>query len=236
MARLDGIADPELRELLLFVRGEAAPVSADDAGAALGVHRTVARGRLERLVEAGLLVTRFERRSGRSGPGAGRPAKLYLPAPESEALEFPPRHLGELVSRLLEELPRRGRSRALHGVGVDFGRGLAREARLRPAADHRAGLERVCAAVRSLGFQASLESFDGEVAVVSTPTCPLRPLVVEERQAVEIDRGMWSGLVERGLRGVEAERVACETHSCLDSGESCAVVLRLRRTAENPQR
>jgi hypothetical protein len=102
-------------------------------------------------------------------------------------------------------------------------------------ADRRAGLERVCAAVRSLGFQASLASFDGEVAVVSTPTCPLRPLVVEEHEAAELDRGMWAGLVERGLRGVEAEDVVCETHSCLDTGEPCSVVLRLR-TAGKPQR
>jgi predicted ArsR family transcriptional regulator len=235
MDRLTGIGTPELRELLLYVRGEAAPVSADDAAAALGVHRTVARGRLERLAEAGLLEATFARRSGRSGPGAGRPAKLYSAAPESEALEFPPHRFPELVGLLLEELPRRGRRRALNRVGEDFGRRLARAARLRPTSDHAAGLERICAAVRSLGFQASLERFDGEVAVVATPTCPLRPLVADRPEAAEIDRGMWAGLVERGLRGVEAGQVACETHSCLDSDAPCSVVIHLR-TAEKPQR
>jgi hypothetical protein len=40
---------------------------------------------------------------------------------------------------------------------------------------------------------------------------------------------MWAGLVERGLRGAKADAVECETHSCLDGGESCSVVIRLRR-------
>jgi predicted ArsR family transcriptional regulator len=74
---LDAIGGSELREALLYVRGSPGAVTADDAAADLGVHRSVARSRLERLLRAGLLETRFERRSGRKGPGAGRPAKLY---------------------------------------------------------------------------------------------------------------------------------------------------------------
>jgi hypothetical protein len=67
--------------------------------------------------------------------------------------------------------------------------------------------------------------------VISTPTCPLRPLVTERPEAALIDRGMWAGLVERGVRGVRAEAVGCETHSCLEGDESCVVVIRLRRGA-----
>jgi len=91
------------------------------------------------------------------------------------------------------------------------------------------GLERVCAAVRSLGFHAVLDRVDGDTAVINTPTCPLRPLVTEHPEAALIDRGMWAGLVEKGLKGVRAESVDCETHSCLDGGQSCAVIIRLRR-------
>jgi hypothetical protein len=40
---------------------------------------------------------------------------------------------------------------------------------------------------------------------------------------------MWAGLVEKGLDGMRAEAVECETHSCLDGGESCVVTIRLRR-------
>jgi predicted ArsR family transcriptional regulator len=52
-------------------------VSRDRAAEALGVARSVAAFHLDKLLDAGLLTTRYERTSGRSGPGAGRPAKLY---------------------------------------------------------------------------------------------------------------------------------------------------------------
>jgi predicted ArsR family transcriptional regulator len=226
--RLDGIGSPELRAALLYVRGSHDPVTADDAAVALGVHRSVARGRLERLADAGLLLTSFVRRSGRSGPGAGRPAKQYSAAPESEALELPPRRFPALVARLLDEVPGDRREEALRRAGEDFGRDLAHEAGLRPCARVEDGLEAVCAAVRSLGFQASLNGFDGDVASISTPTCPLRPLVAERVEVALVDRGMWAGLVERGVSGARAEAVDCETQSCLEDHETCSVLIRLR--------
>jgi predicted ArsR family transcriptional regulator len=229
MEPLDGISAPELRSALLYVRGSGAPVTADDAAVALGVHRSVARGRLERLLRAGLLEARFVRRSGRRGPGAGRPAKLYSAAPEPEALEVPPRRFAALVAHLVDEVPADGREQALRRAGEEFGRDLARSAGVRPRARLEDALERVCAAVRSLGFNAVLDRVEGDTAVITTPTCPLRPLVLERPEVAHVDRGMWAGLVERGLRGARAETVDCESHSCLDGDEACAVVIRLRR-------
>ncbi|MGE5275224.1 MAG: helix-turn-helix transcriptional regulator [Verrucomicrobiota bacterium] len=226
-SHLELLGRRELRSTLLYVRASPAPVTADDAAVALGVHRSVARGRLERLLQSGLLEAGFSRRSGRSGPGAGRPAKLYSPAPEPEVLEFPPRRFPELVARLLDEVPADGREDALLRVGRDFGRKLG--AGLRPGKRVEAGLEHVCATVRSLGFHAALERVDADTAVINTPTCPLRPLVAERPEAAHIDRGMWAGLVERGVHGISAESVECETHSCLDDGETCSVVIRFRR-------
>src|SRR5919197_214536 len=226
MDRLTAVADPELRAALLVARGAAAPITADDAAAALGVHRNVARGRLDRLAAAGLLEVSFERRTGRSGPGAGRPAKIYTVAPETDALEFPPRRLTTLAGLLLEELPARGRRAALRRAGERFGRQLAHAARLEPVRGVRTGIERVCAALRSLGFQASLERVEADEVVIATQTCPLRPLVMERPEAVEIDRGMWAGLLERGVRGVRSAEVACETHDCLRHDAGCVVVLR----------
>lgn len=233
MDRLDAIGSPELRAALLHVRGSAQPVTADDAALALGIHRSVARSRLERLALAGLLQTSFARRSGRSGPGAGRPAKQYSAAPESDALELPARYLPALVSRLLDELPSDGREAALRRAGEDFGRELARSAGLQPHAGVEDGLEAVCAAVRSLGFQARLDAIDGDSCSISTPTCPLRPLVAERVEVAHVDRGMWAGLVESGVSGAHAEAVECETDSCLDGNAACSVLIKLRTDARS---
>ena len=213
--------------MLRYVRGSSGPVTADEASVAIGIHRSAARARLEQLVRAGLLETSFARRSGRSGPGAGRPAKLYATAPEPEALEFPPRHLPTLVARLLDEVPVDGRKQALRSAGEDFGRWLADAAGLEPAASLDEGLERACGAMRSLGFHAVVDRIDGRTAMIATPTCTLRPLVSERVEASHIDRGMWAGLVERSVLGIRAESVACETDGCLDGTAACAVVIRL---------
>jgi predicted ArsR family transcriptional regulator len=223
MDRLEAVGDPELRATLLLARGRARPVTADEVAVAQGVHRNVARARLERLVEAGLLAAGYERRSGRSGPGAGRPAKTYAVVPDLEGIEFPGRRYATLVGLLVDALPRRGRAQRLRAVGADFGGELAAAARLRPARDRAAGFERLCEALRRLGFQASLEEVGPEGALISCPTCPLRPLVRAQPEAVAVDRGRWSALAAHALAGVELEGVECETRDCLDDRAACLV-------------
>src|SRR5262245_20355969 len=118
MDALEAVGDPTLRAALRFVRSRRSPVSADELAAAESVHRNVARSRLERLEGAGLLVSGFERRSGRTGPGAGRPAKVYSPAPEITQIEFPERNYVQLVGLLVDALPTRGRKRRLRELGA----------------------------------------------------------------------------------------------------------------------
>ena len=133
MHRLDAIGDGGLRETLLFARGQELPVTADEVAAAHTIHRNVARGRLERLAEAGLLIPAFERRTGRTGPGAGRPAKTYRVAPELAGIEFPERRYERLIGLVVELLPLRTRSLRLREVGIAFGRELAEQARRKEA-------------------------------------------------------------------------------------------------------
>jgi predicted ArsR family transcriptional regulator len=226
MDELEAIGDPDLRSALLFARGEARPVTADELADAQGVHRNVARSRLERLAEAGLLAPAYERRSGRTGPGAGRPAKTYAVAPELNALQFPGRRYEALLALLLDALP----AKQLHGIGVAFGEDLARTTGLKAVRQPQRAFENVCAAVRSLGYQATLEAVDENGAVISTPVCLLRPLVRAKPEALEVDRGMWAGLAAKALSGSTVRRVACDTQDCLADRASCRVLLSLRKT------
>jgi predicted ArsR family transcriptional regulator len=227
MDELEAVGDPELRDALSFARAHARSVTADELARGQGVHRNVARSRLERLAEAGLLAAGYERRTGRSGPGAGRPAKTYSVVPELESIEFPARRYETLLGLLLDALPAEARDERLHEAGVAFGAELARTARLRPAKTFRTGFERMCEAVRGLGFQASVVEVTGAGAVIATPTCPLRPLVRVRPDAAEIDRGMWAGLAAQALDGVAVDRVECETRNCLDDHASCSILISL---------
>jgi predicted ArsR family transcriptional regulator len=222
---LSGVAQPELREIALFARAQARPVSADDVAARFRIHRTVARGRLDRLAAAGLLTVSFERRSGRSGPGAGRPTKLYSVPPETAAIEFPRRHYDRLLARLLDVVPEQGRELALTDAGAVFGADLAVEAGLARTRGIRSAAERACAALGRLGFQAFVSESTEDTITITTSTCPLRPLVVANPEAAHIDRGMWMGLVDAYLPRSRACNVSCETQGCLDSHESCRVLL-----------
>jgi predicted ArsR family transcriptional regulator len=221
------LGDAELRATFLHVRGSDRAVTAAETGVALGVHRTVARWRLERLAGAGLVIPGFERRTGRTGPGAGRPAKTYAVAPETRQVEFPARRYDELLALMIAALPRRGRQRRLAEVGVRFGQGLARLAELRPARRPAAAAQRVGGALRTLGFQVTVESADARQIVFSTQTCPLRPLVVTEPEAREIDRGLWRAFVAEGIAGTGVAHVGCETSDCLAAGLPCRVVVTL---------
>jgi len=223
--RLDALGDPALRATVLLVRAAPKPLTADDVADRVDISRSVARWRLERLVEAGLVAVEFERRSGRTGPGSGRPAKTYAAAPETVAVEFPRRHYEALVGRLVDALPRRGRAGQLDRVGYSFGLELGQAARLRPAATLRGSLDRLCRGLGRLGFQAAVESMsDGEAVIVSA-TCPLRPVVVTDGDARSLDAGMWRGLLAAAAGPAVAAEARCGTHNCLDAQAPCRIVV-----------
>ena len=71
------LAEPVRRELYQYVIAQPEPVSRDQAGEAAGIPRHTAKFHLDRLCDEGLLQAEYRRLSGRVGPGAGRPAKLY---------------------------------------------------------------------------------------------------------------------------------------------------------------
>jgi hypothetical protein len=74
--------------------------SPDEAARAARISRSLAGFHLDRLVEQGLLETSFRRLSGRTGPGAGRPAKLYRRSSRQVEVSLPHREY-ELAARIL---------------------------------------------------------------------------------------------------------------------------------------
>src|SRR4051794_19443375 len=221
--RLDAAGDPELRRALVLARSQAEPLSADDAAAALGIHRNVARARLDRLVSAGSRRASSERRSARRGRGAGRPAKLYEVAVETESVEFPERQFSELARLLVDRLD----DPALRAAGIDYGGVLARRSALRPDADLRRALERLCQRLGASGFQVALVDVSPGEATLTCPTCPLRPIVLRSDRAAVLDRGMWSGLLAAAVEGVDVAAVECSTDGCSDDHSTCRIVLRI---------
>lgn len=112
--RIAGVAaldQPVRRELYRVLVAADGWTSRDQAAAALGVPRSVAAFHLDKLADAGVVDVRFERTTGRQGPGAGRPSKLYRPSGSEVAASIPERHydlVGSLLATAVVESTRTG--------------------------------------------------------------------------------------------------------------------------------
>jgi len=117
------LAEPTRRALYELVAASDDAVGRDDAVTALGISRELAAFHLDRLVAAGLLTPEYRRRSGRTGPGAGRPAKLYRRSEHGVEVSFPPRHYDRAADLMATAL-----GRVADGAGLDALARTAREA------------------------------------------------------------------------------------------------------------
>ncbi|WP_328461367.1 transcriptional regulator [Actinoplanes sp. NBC_00393] len=98
------------------------PVGRDEVAESLGIGRTLAAFHLDKLVDVGLLEVSYARRSGRTGPGAGRPAKLYRISAAEHAVSVPPRAYRTAAELLAEALERSGADETLNRVALAYGR------------------------------------------------------------------------------------------------------------------
>ncbi len=105
------LEEPTRRRLYDHVVRQAVPVSRDEVAAALLLPRSTAAFHLDRLVAEGLLDVVRERRTGRSGPGAGRPSKLYRRSGQQITVSLPERRYdlaGQLLAAAVEEAEHTG--------------------------------------------------------------------------------------------------------------------------------
>lgn len=164
-AAVAALRDPTRRTLFEFVSRSRAAVSIDDAVRATGTPKSTAALHLDRLVEAGVLAVAYERRSGRVGPGAGRPAKVYRPAAGEIVASIPARDyelMGEVLAGALE---------AAEATGAPVGEAVRSAAAAQGEAiiGRHGDLDRALAAV---GYEPST----GDDGVVTLNNCPFHRL------------------------------------------------------------
>ncbi|MER6486233.1 helix-turn-helix domain-containing protein [Streptomyces virginiae] len=158
MKDIDVIAvlqDPVRRRLYEYVAAQGREVGRNEAAEAVGVARTLAAHHLDRLAEAGLLESGSRRLTGRSGPGAGRPAKVYTRARVERSVSLPARDYRTAAELLAE---------AAEEAGLDAGLCAAARRRgesLRGAAAPCGGLEEVMEVLAARGYEPHLEGGEG---------------------------------------------------------------------------
>ncbi|MDP9405669.1 MAG: helix-turn-helix domain-containing protein, partial [Actinomycetota bacterium] len=80
------------------------PLTRREVAAAVDVSLRLTTFHLERLLDAGLLTSSYARPPGRSGPGAGRSAKYYVPAAVEVEVSIPARRYALVGGLLVDAL------------------------------------------------------------------------------------------------------------------------------------
>lgn len=222
LAAICGLEDPVRRSLYEFVASRAGRITRDEAAQATGVARSLAAYHLDRLVSLGLLDAGYGRAGGRSGPGAGRPAKVYARSDREFTVTVPPREY-ELAARLLaaavaadQDGPAREHLRkAAERTGAQLARaagGPARAAGTRRPAEARRAMRAALAAHQ-------FEPYDDPSGRLGLRNCPFHQLVLRHPDVV---CAMNLALIQGLARGLGADDLRPE----LDPGPGrCCVVV-----------
>ena len=182
LSSIGALADPARRVLYRFVVGQDDAVSRDQAADQTGLPRHAVKFHLDRLVAEGLLEVEFRRLTGRRGPGAGRPSKLYRRSPVEISVSLPERRY-ELAGQILAEAVQSARSgnpamEAVAHAAAQAGRRIAADAR---AASPNAPLGSASAAgiLASYGYEP--RAVGDRMILVN---CPFDALAVEHPQLI----------------------------------------------------
>jgi predicted ArsR family transcriptional regulator len=202
IAKISVLDEPVRRALYLYVSRRPEPVGRDEAAEATGATRENAAFHLDKLVEEGLLETSFRRLSGKTGPGAGRPAKLYRRSPRQLSVAVPARRYelaAALFAQALEERPGKDRHASVAAAARTFGKslGAAARSRSRAGSGRAALLRRAIEVLEENGF----EPIEEPRGVVRLRNCPFDALA---RGHPELVCGMNLAFMEGVLAGLEA--------------------------------
>ena len=199
-AGIGALVDETRRGLYEYVVREPDPVGREQAASALDLPLHTASFHLDRLVAEGLLEVEFRRLSGRTGPGAGRPSKLYRRAGRTFAVSLPPRRY-DLVGDILAEAVTRAAAgdtldqslaASAHEEGLALGRGAT-------GLGNEATLPAVASVLAGQGYEPRVDE-----DVVTLRNCPFDDLARKHTQLVcGLNRTFVQGVVD-GLERTDA--------------------------------
>lgn len=213
VAAFASLADERRRRLYDYVAARRRPVGRDEAAEATGIGRPLAAYHLDKLAEAKLLDVVFARPPGRTGPGAGRPAKHYLRPERGLKAETPPRDYAFVAELLAEAADRAGPG--LAGAACEVARDRGR--RLAAGLPSAEGLE---AELAARGYE-PLREPDGALRLGN---CPFHAVAAAHPELVcNLNRAFVEGLLEGAGA---ADRIAE-----LDPCDGCCCVTIRRRAA-----
>ena len=198
VAGISALSDPLRRRLYLFVCAQPDPVSRESAAETMGVAPHQAKFHLDRLERDGLLDSFYARVSGRTGPGAGRPAKLYRRAERDVAVSLPDREYqlaGTLMADAIAASAASGTPviEELHRLAYEYGRHLGdsavSEGQPRTA---EVALELAVETLTENGYEPRAD--DGRIIMAN---CPFHALARAQTQLVcQMNHALIGGLAE----------------------------------------
>ncbi len=221
-AGIGALAEPLRLALYHFVISQPDAVGREAAASALGVPVHTARFHLDRMVDDGLLEVEFRRTSGRTGPGAGRPTKLYRRSGRQFDVTLPERRYdlaGHILAAAIEAA----------GDGVPLADALheAAHAEGRRLGERATGtgddLDRLAAALAAQGYEPRRE--DDTVALTN---CPFDTLAKAHKELIcALNRSYVQGVAD-GLGGLPVR-------ACLEPtpGHCCVKARRDRDTGRD---
>jgi predicted ArsR family transcriptional regulator len=222
------LAEPVRRALYEYVARAGREVGRDEAARATHVERALAAFHLDKLVDAGFLEATFRRLSGRTGPGAGRPSKLYRRGAKRLELSVPPRRYEMLARLLAGAVSASGKTASRHlATGArELGRGLGEEARR--AAGSRPDRERLMRSAEKTLARYGFEPRKEGAQELRLGNCPFDALATDHRELVcgmnnELMQAFVDGMGARGVRAVADPRPGV-----------CCVALRTAPTTSRP--
>lgn len=216
LSALSTLYDPVRRSLYLYVASSESEVGRDEAAEAVDISRSLAAFHLDKLAGEGLLEVSFRRLTGRGGPGAGRPSKLYKRSTKSFEIVFPSRRYG-LAARIFAAALQgvHGKRGSVEQAARDFGLRLGSEARA--LAGPRQGRTRV---MDSLANKLAFQGFEprrtapGEIRLGN---CPFEGLVADYPTLVcGMNHAFMEGVVEGvGIPGLSAYLEPAPARCCV---------------------